>query len=99
MIDVCLGLWNRWKEGYEAFRNLGFVKLLSGRTLQHKKTILKQAPGLQRCVIEEMGRQAEQRKLSPVGYHGYISRKGKEATRPVFQPRSTENENEAVTCD
>ncbi len=73
MIDVFLRLWNRSKEGYEAFRNSGFVKLPSGRTLHRKKNTLKQAPGLQHCVIEEMSRQAEQRKLSPVGYHGYIT--------------------------
>ena len=47
------------------------IVLVSGRSLQRKKNILKQSPGIQPNVLDEIERQSLSRKLSPDGYHMY----------------------------
>eukprot|EP00112_Aurelia_sp_Birch-Aquarium-sp1_P000832 Seg108.1 transcript_id=Seg108.1/GoldUCD/mRNA.D3Y31 product="hypothetical protein" protein_id=Seg108.1/GoldUCD/D3Y31 len=72
IIEVCLRLWNRSKQGYEELRQAGFFKLPSGRTLQVKKNIVKQTPGIQDNILEQMRQNAIAKRVPETGYHGFI---------------------------
>ena len=72
IIEVCLRLWHRSKQGYEELRNSGLVKLPSGRTLQLRKNSVKQKPGLNHQVLDAMQQAAAKQTLPVTGYHGFV---------------------------
>lgn len=53
-------------------RQAGFFKLPSGRTLQVKKNIVKQTPGIQDNILEQMRKNAIAKRVPETGYHGFI---------------------------
>lgn len=72
IIEVCLRLWNRSKQGYSELRESGLFKLPSGRTLQMRKNFVRQVPGLNQDVFNAMKEEASKRDIPATGYHGFV---------------------------